>query len=45
MHRQLGHRDELEEMKPFADSLFRRTPLVALDGYEIQDEFSLPPDG
>ena len=33
MHRQPGHRDELEEMKPFADSLFRPEPL---DGYEIQ---------
>ncbi len=40
-----GHRDELEEMKPFADSLFRREPLVTLDGYEIQDEFCLPSDG
>ena len=45
MHSQLGHRDELEEMKPFADSMFRREPPVTLDGYEIQDEFCLPSDG
>ena len=45
MHRQLGHRDELAGMKPFADSLFRREPLITLDGYEIQNEFCLPSDG
>jgi len=45
MHRVLGHRDELGEMKPFADSLFHREPLITLDGYEIQSEFCLPSDG
>ena len=45
MHRILGHRDELVNMKPFADRLFRREPLITLDGYDIRNEFGLPSDG
>ena len=45
MHRMLGHQDELGQMKRFADSLFRREPLITLDGFEIQNEFCLPSDG
>ena len=45
MHRLLGHRDELAKMKPFADSLFRREPLLTLDGYDLSSEFCLPSDG
>lgn len=39
------HQDELGQMKRFADSLFRWEPLITLDGFEIQNEFCLPPDG
>jgi hypothetical protein len=45
MHRLLGQREELAQMKPFADTLFRREPLVTLDGFEIQNEYCLPSDG
>ena len=45
MHRMLGHQDKLGQMKRFADSLFRREPLITLDGFEIQNEFCLPSDG
>ncbi|MBT4502015.1 MAG: hypothetical protein HOC74_30060 [Gemmatimonadetes bacterium] len=45
MHRLLGHREELDEMKEFADSLFRRTPLIELDGFQAQNEFCVPTDG
>ena len=45
MHRVLGHRDELPAMRPFADSLFRREPLITLDGYHMRDELCLPSDG
>ena len=45
MHRLLGHRDELKDMKPLADRMFRREPLVSLDGYEVESDFFMPSDG
>jgi len=45
MHRMLGHKEELDGTKAFADSLFRCVPLVALDGYPVRNEFCLPTDG
>ena len=45
MHRLLGAPHDLASMKSFADDLFRRVPLVSLDGFEIQSEFCLPSDG
>ncbi len=45
MHSQLGHRDELEEMKPFADSLFRREPLVTLTATKSRTHSVCPSDG
>ena len=45
MHRLLGHRDELAEMKSFADSLFRLVPMTELDGYRLDHEYALPTDG
>lgn len=32
-------------MKPHADSLFKREPLLTLDGYDVQSEFGMPTDG
>lgn len=45
MHRLLGHREELPEMKAFADSLFRLEPMITFDGYRVQHEFCVPSDG
>ncbi|NKB69070.1 MAG: hypothetical protein GKR89_18535 [Candidatus Latescibacteria bacterium] len=45
MHRMLGHRRDLPQMRAWADSLFRRRPLLTLDGYDMQSEFGLPTDG
>jgi hypothetical protein len=45
MHRLLGHKDELLQMKPFADSLFCIVALIKLDGYMAQNEHCRPTDG
>jgi hypothetical protein len=45
MHRLLGHKDELPDMKEFADSLFRVVPMVTLDGYRVQNPYCVPTDG
>lgn len=45
MHRLLGRREELTEMKAFADSLFRCEPMIELDGFRVQNEFCMPSDG
>ena len=45
MHRVLGHREALPHMKPYADSLFKREPLLTLDGSDVQSEFGMPTDG
>ena len=45
MHKLLGHREELADMKPFADSLFRLVPLVSITGFMVQEDYGLPTDG
>lgn len=45
MHRQLGHKQSLREMKPFAEGLFRIVPLKTLDGLDAQDPACQPTDG
>jgi len=45
MHRMLGHRDDLAEMKPFAEDLFRMVPMMQLGGFMVQNEFCVPTDG
>ena len=45
MHRLLGHKEELADMKPFAESLFRLNPLITLDGFAVQEEYGMPTDG
>ena len=45
MHRLLGHEEELAELKPFADRLFRIVPLIELDGFMAQNEHCKPTDG
>ncbi|MBT3343486.1 MAG: hypothetical protein HN712_28875 [Gemmatimonadetes bacterium] len=45
MHRQLGHRDELGQMKPYAERLFRVVPLKCLDGFDALDPACQPTDG
>ena len=45
MHRLLGHKEELKDMRGFAGDLFRVVPIISLDGYTVQEEFGLPTDG
>ena len=45
MHRLLGHKQELDKMKPFAEDIFRLEPMITFDTFSTQDEYCLPTDG
>ena len=45
MHRLLGHKEELAEMKLFSEGLFRLVPLISIDGYRADHPECRPTDG
>ena len=45
LHRVMGHKEELPEMKSFAENLFRVVPIISLDEFMVQAEGGLPTDG
>ena len=45
MHRVLGHKEDLPELKRFAEGLFRVVPLITLEGIMVQHEDCQSTDG